>query len=95
MNTNAGAAKPDVSGKLAGRLLAPGPFYTKAAQRRNPIEAMNERTLRDDRRRELCQTAIFWLKIAALCIVTLAAMQIANKAIANVAHTINHATQEQ
>lgn len=95
MNTNTGAAKPDTPGKLAGRLLAPGPFsITDDAQRRHPIEAMNARTMRDDRRRELRQTATFWLKITALCIVTLAAMQIANKAMSNVSHYVHQAKLE-
>ena len=90
MKTNTGAAKP-ASGKLAGGLLASGPFFhtrqaetaqrqvgaiahEKHAVRPHPMELLNARTIRADRRRELKGTAVFWLKIVA----TLAAMQIAN-----------------
>ena len=91
MNKNTGAAKP-ATGKLAGGLLASGPFYH--TDRPHPIEAMNAKTIRNDRMQEMRETAIFWLKIAALCIATLAAMQIANKAMAKVTYQIHNAQQE-
>lgn len=111
MNKNTGAAKP-ATGKLAGGLLASGPFshtgqaeasqrsigaitHDKQAGRPHPMEALNAQTMRADRRRELQDTAVFWIKIIAVCAATLAAMQIANKAIANVAHTIHEAEKEK
>lgn len=110
MKSSTGAAKP-APGKLAGGLLASGPFshtgkaeaaqrsigsttHDQHADRPHPMKTLNARTMRADRRRELRNTAVFWIKIIAVCVATLAAMQIANKALANVAHTIHEAERE-
>lgn len=110
MNKNTGAAKP-APGKLAGGLIASGPFshmgqakaaqrsvgaitHTRLAGRPHPMETLNARTIRADRRRELKETAVFWLKILAMFAATLAAIKIANEAIANVTNTIHYAEKE-
>lgn len=110
MNTNAGAAKPASGELAGGMLASGPFSHTgraEAAQRSigsitdgktptrpHQMEAMNARTMRADRRKELREAAFFWIKIIAVCAATLAAMQIANKAIANVAHTVHENQSE-
>lgn len=110
MKANTGAAKPAVSKLIGGLLASGPFSHTgqaEAAQRSfsaithvrlagrpHPMETLNARTIRADRRRELKETAVFWLKILAVFAATLAAIKIANEAIANVTNTIHYAEKE-
>ncbi|MGO4917677.1 hypothetical protein [Pseudogemmobacter sp. W21_MBD1_M6] len=55
--------------------------------RPHPLETLNGKTLAQDRRTELIDGAVFWAKIAAICAATGLLATLANKAIANAAHT--------
>mgnify|MGYP000737102700 CR=1 FL=1 len=68
--------------------------HVRLAGRPHPMETLNARTIRADRRRELKETAVFWLKILAMFAATLAAIKIANEAIANVTNAIHYAEKE-
>ena len=66
----------------------------KLAGRPHPMETMNARTIRADRRRKLKETAMFWLKMLAMSAAALAAPKITNEVIANVTNIIHNAEKE-
>lgn len=105
MKANIGAAKPApgklAGGPLASGLFSDtgragaaqrsvsSTTHVRLASRPHPMETLNARTIRADRRRELKETAVFWLKILAMFAATLAAIKIAN-----VTNTIHYAEKE-
>jgi hypothetical protein len=110
MNKNTGAAKPETGKLAWGLLASAPFSHTgqaeaaqrsfsaithaRLASRPHPMETLNARTIRADRRRALKETAVFWLNILAVFAATLAAIKIANEAIANVTNTLHYAEKE-
>lgn len=66
----------------------------KLAGRPHPMETMNARTIRADRRRKLKETIMFWLKMLAMFAAALAAPKITNEVIANVTNIIHNVEKE-
>lgn len=103
MNKNTGAAKPATGklagGLLASGLFSDtgragaaqrsvsSTTHARRAGRPHPMETLNALTMRADLRQDIRDSSVFWLKIIAVCSATLAAFQITNNTLINVAHT--------